>query len=89
MSRKISFRPQAWDDYMHWHTQDDKTVKKINRLLKDLSRHGFSGLGKAEILRHDKVGYKSMHIDKTNRLVYEIADDEVIVVSCRNHYDNK
>lgn len=79
----------AWLDYQYWLTQDKKTVKKINTLLKDLARTGGGGIGKAEFLKGDKHGLSSARIDAKNRLVYRIDGDVVRIVSCRGHYDDK
>lgn len=48
----ISFSPIAWDEYLYWQTQDKKTLKKINQLLRDISRNGFTGTGKPEPLKY-------------------------------------
>jgi toxin YoeB len=89
MSKRISFETRAWVEYQHWQEHDKKIAKKIYDLLEDTSRHAFTGLGKPEQLKHNLAGSWSRRIDKTNRLVYDVTDDAIIVQSCRNHYDNK
>lgn len=78
---------EAWDDYMYWHTQDRKTVNRINRLIKSIDRNTFDGIGKPEPLKYDYQGFWSVRIDQTNRLVYRIENGELYIVSCRYHYD--
>ncbi len=78
---------EAWDDYMYWHTQDKKTVNRINRLIKSIDRNAFEGIGKPEPLKYDYQGFWSVRIDETNRLVYKIEDGELYIVSCRYHYN--
>ncbi len=78
---------EAWDDYMYWHTQDKKTVNRINRLIKSIDRNAFDGIGKPEPLKYDYQGFWSVRIDETNRLVYRIENGELYIVSCRYHYD--
>lgn len=78
---------EAWDDYMYWHTQDKKTVNRINRLIKSIDRNAFDGIGKPEPLKYDYQGFWSVRIDETNRLVYQIKNGELYIVSCRYHYD--
>ncbi len=78
---------EAWDDYMYWHTQDKKTVNRINRLIKSIDRNAFDGIGKPEPLKHNYQGFWSVRIDETNRLVYRIENGELYIVSCRYHYD--
>lgn len=82
----ISFSEKAWEDYIYWQSQDKKTLKRINALLKDTSRSPFEGIGKPEPLKDNLSGYWSRRIDDSNRLVYSISDDVIEVVSCRNHY---
>lgn len=69
--------------------KDKKTIKKINQLLKSIDRDGaLQGIGKPELLRHDKSGLYSRRIDEANRLVYEISDNQIIVKSCKGHYED-
>ncbi len=80
---------EAWDDYQWWVSQDKRTLRRINALLKDIARTGGSGIGKTELLRGDKSGLRSARIDSKNRLVFAIDGDVVRVVSCRGHYEDK
>ncbi|MGX9366255.1 Txe/YoeB family addiction module toxin [Desulfoplanes sp. PS50] len=80
---------EAWDDYQYWQTQDKKTLKRVNRLIKDCLRHPFEGIGKSEPLRENLGGFWSRRIDETNRLVYCVHDEELAIISCRYHYDSR
>ena len=82
-----TWHEKAWDEYVYWQTQDKKTLKRINDVLKDISRHPFSGIGKPEPLSH-KPGYWSRRIDEANRIVYKVNNDQVIIVQCKGHYDD-
>ncbi|MCR4888112.1 MAG: Txe/YoeB family addiction module toxin [Ruminococcus sp.] len=84
----ISFDERAWDEYLYWQTQDKKTLKRINALLKDIQREPFSGIGKPEPLKHHN-NYWSRRIDDTNRIVYTLKDDIIIIFQCKGHYDDK
>ena len=79
----------GWSDYEYWQEQDKKTLKRINSLIKDIKRNGYIGLGKPEPLKHDFQGYWSRRIDDTNRLVYKIEENTLIIVQCRSHYHDK
>jgi len=76
----------AWEDYLYWQTQDKKTLKRINQLLKDIDRNGYEGIGKPEPLKYELQGFWSRRIDDEHRLVYRINDDRIEIVSCRLHY---
>lgn len=77
----------AWDDYLYWQKQDKKTLKRINQLLRDIDRNGYSGIGKPEPLKGDLQGYWSRRIDDVNRIVYRIVGNRIEVLQCRSHYD--
>ena len=77
-----------WRD-PYWQTQDKKTLKRINQLLKDIDSNGYDGIGKPEPLKYDNQGCWSRWIDETNRLVYYIEDDKIIILQCRTHYKDK
>ena len=89
MSEKV-WSDDAWADYLYWQTQDKKTLKRINLLIKDIERNGvLSGIGDPEVLRGSLRGEFSRRINEKDRLVYHIEDGRIYVVSCRGHYDNK
>ena len=76
----------AWQDYIYWQTEDRKTLKKINRLIEDVSKNGNNGIGKPEPLVGELSGFWSRRIDETNRLVYRIDTSNIYILSCRYHY---
>ena len=86
MTRRLSFTPDAWDDYLYWQTQDKKTLKRINQLVRDIIREPFSGIGKPEALRENLTGYWSRRIDDTHRLVYAVEERTILIIACRYHY---
>ena len=87
MASNITFSPDAWADYLYWQTEDKKTLKRINRLLQELQRDGaVMGLGKPELMRHVKG--MSKRIDDKNRLTYTIENGNLVVLSCRGHYED-
>ena len=78
---------KAWDDYLYWQSQDKKTLKRVNQLIKDAERDPFSGIGKPEPLKGDLSGFWSRRIDDTNRLVYRVNGNLLEILSCRGHYE--
>ena len=79
----------AWDDYLYWQTQDKKTLKRINKLLQDIERNGYNGIGKPEPLKHDLIGYWSVQVDDKNRIVFRIKDENLEILQCGSHYRDK
>ena len=82
---KLVWTHKAWQDYLYWQTQDKKTLKKINELVKDIERNGvLKGIGKPEVLKNESA--YSRRIDEKNRLVYRIVDG--FIKQCKNTCDS-
>ncbi|MFO7874806.1 MAG: Txe/YoeB family addiction module toxin [Bacteroidales bacterium] len=77
----------AWEDYVSRQREDRKILRKINDLIKDIQRTPFEGPGKPKPLQFDLSGYWSRRIDLEHRLVYQYQDNEILIYSCRYHYD--
>jgi toxin YoeB len=84
---RIVFSKNSWEDYLSWQTTDKKVLRKINDLIKEIQRTPYEGLGKPEPLKFDLTGYWSRRIDREHRLVYQVGDNEILIYSCRYHYD--
>lgn len=83
----IQWDYDAWEDYLYWQSQDKKNLKRINQLLKDISRNPFEGIGKPEPLKGNLSGLWSRRIDGEHRLVYAVEENKVLIFSCRGHYE--
>jgi len=82
-----SFVDESWEDYTFWQNTDKKILKRINELLKDISRTPYSGLGKPEPLKYKYRGYWSRRINDEHCLIYQIRGDQILIAKCRFHYD--
>ena len=80
---------EAWEDYLYWQTQDKKTLRRINNLIKDIDRNGYQSMGKPEALSGDLSGFWSVRIDKQNRIVFRIRDGVLEIAQCGSHYRDK
>ena len=80
---------RGWNDYLYWQTEDKKTLRKINQLITDIERNGYTGIGKPEPLRNDLSGWWSRQIDDKNRIVYRLKDGNLEISQCKGHYDDK
>lgn len=85
---RILWEDRAWNDYLYWQTQDKKTLKRINTLIKDIERGTFDGLGKPEPLKGTLSGLWSRRVDDCNRIVYYEKAGVIYIISCRGHYDD-
>ena len=83
------WQDDAWDDYLYWQSQDKKTLKRINQLLKDIERNGYQGIGKPEPLIGNLSGFWSRRIDNKNRIVYRITNNKIEIAQCGSHYRDK
>lgn len=84
---KYVFVEESWEDYLYWQKYDKKVLSKINRLINDISRNPYTGIGKPEPLKHKYQGYWSRRITAEHRLIYRVVEDEVHIAKCRFHYD--
>ena len=84
---KYIFVDESWEDYLYWQKTNKKIVKRINDLLKGISRTPFNGIEKPEPLKYKYKGFWSRRIDGEHRLIYQVKDDEILIAKCRFHYD--
>ncbi|MDD2509345.1 Txe/YoeB family addiction module toxin [Aliarcobacter skirrowii] len=82
----ISLTQKCWEDYNNWHEEDKKIFKKIQKLIKEVLRSPFSGIGKPEPLKNNLSGYWSRRITDEHRLVYKVENNQLIIISCKYHY---
>ena len=82
----ICFHKNAFEDYIFYQKNDKQSLDKINKLLKDIKSHPFTGIGKPEALKHNLSGFWSRRISQEHRLVYAIKDNIIYVLQCRYHY---
>jgi toxin YoeB len=84
---KFVFTELSWEDYLYWQKNDKQKLKRINELLRDISRNPYEGIGKPEPLKFNYAGFWSRRIDEEHRLIYRVVNDEVQIAKCRYHYD--
>lgn len=80
---------QAREDREYWKsTNNEKIMKRISKLLEDILKHPFSGIGKPEPLRGNLKGKWSRRITDEHRLIYSVSSGMVYVYvfSMRFHY---
>ncbi len=83
---KLIFSDNAWEDYLYWEKTDKKTLRRINKLIKEIKRNPFEGIGKPEPLKHALSGYWSRRINDEHRLVYKASSDSLYIAQLRYHY---
>ena len=82
----INSTDEAWEDYLSWQQEDRKILKRINRLIEEIKRQPFEGIGKPEPLKYQYAGAWSRRITDEHRLIYMVKEDEIYFLSFRDHY---
>lgn len=83
---KLVFSDEAWEDYLYWQKQDRKMVERINKLIHEVKRDPFSGVGKPEPLKHALSGFWSRRITDEHRMVYRVEGATLQIAQLRYHY---
>ncbi len=83
---KLIFAEEAWEDYLEWQRQDRKMLDRINKLIREIQRHPFEGIGKPEPLKHALAGFWSRRISDEHRIVYKVEGDSLLIAQLRYHY---
>jgi len=83
---KLIFAATAWEDYLYWQQNDKRMIERINKLVKEVLREPFTGIGKPEPLKHALSGYWSRRITDEHRMVYRVDGDALLIAQLRYHY---
>lgn len=83
----IEFTKEADADLDYFKKSGNKQIiEKVKELLKSISNDPYSGIGKPEPLKHNLSGAWSRRINREHRLIYEIEDNVIYVLSLKGHY---
>ncbi len=85
-AKNLEFDQDAIEDLAYWVKQDRKKADKILKLIQEVAKDPFNGVGKREPLKHSLLGCWSRRIDQEHRLVYSVDDQKIRILSCRFHY---
>jgi toxin YoeB len=83
---KLIFSENACEDYLYWQKTDKKILKRINKLIKDIQRYKYEGIGKPEPLKHNLSGFWSRRINTEHRIVYNIENNTILIAQLKYHY---
>lgn len=85
---RLTWLPNGWKDYLFWQETDQKTLARVNELIRDALRNPFTGIGKPEPLKSNLKGWWPRRITKEHRLIYKVEAESLIIMQCRFHYDD-
>lgn len=83
---RLIFADEAWEDYLHWQKHDKKMLDRINKLIAEVQREPFAGVGKPEPLKHALAGFWSRRINDEHRMVYKIEGNALLLAQLRFHH---
>jgi len=84
---EIEYTLQASDDLDFWKKSNNVAMlKKIRNLIESITETPYEGIGKPEPLKYNLTGYWSRRINKEHRIVYEIGELKVTILSLKGHY---
>ena len=83
---KLIFADEAWEDYLYWQKQDRRMVDRINKLIREIQREPFAGIGKPEALKHALSGFWSRRITDEHRMGYRVEGNDLLIAQLRFHY---
>jgi len=84
---RVIFTKNAWEEYLSWQVEDKRMLRKINSLIRAIPQAPHTGIGKPEPLVDDLAGLWSRRIEREHRLVYGITGVDILVYSCRFHFE--
>ena len=82
----LKFSATVWEDYLYWQSYDKKTLKRINEMIKVCLRTPYEGIGKPEPLKGNLSTWWSRRITETDRLVYKMEENTLLIAQLRYHY---
>lgn len=84
---EIEYTYQAIEDLTFWKkTNNVLVLKKIRKLIESISQTPFEGIGKPEPLKYGLSGCWSRRINQEHRIVYEVRDNKIFILSLKEHY---
>ena len=85
-TREAVFQPEFIEDLRYWVENDRKTALRVLKLVEDVLRDPFNGIGKPERLKYLAPGMWSRRITQEHRLVYLVRDQRIDFLQARYHY---
>ena len=88
MGYHLDFTDKAKEDIAHHQKTGNRAVlNKLFTLLEEMEKNPFSGTGKPELLKYKLSGMWSRRINREHRLIYEVNEDIIYILSAKGHYE--
>jgi len=84
---EVEYKKKAQQDREYWKEQGNLAIQdRISKLIEDICKHPFTGIGMPEPLKYELTGLWSRHITKKHRIIYEVLNGRISIISMRGHY---
>lgn len=84
--RDAVFQPEFREDLRWWVEEDRRTAMRAVRIVEEVLRDPFRGIGKPEPLKHLGEGLWSRRLTQEHRIVYMVREDRIDFLQARYHY---
>ena len=85
-NRRAVFANHFLQDMEYWTRTDRKTAIRLLRLIREILKEPFGGIGKPEPLKRELAGLWSRRLTREHRVVYKVSKSEVRFLQARHHY---
>ena len=88
----LNFTDVSLEDLaFHDKVGNQATIKRIDRILKELETTPLVGIGNPHQLSYDYAGLWSRHLNKKDVIIYKVNEIEktILIYSARYHYLDK
>lgn len=84
--REAVFQPEFIEDLQYWVETDRKVCLRAFKIVKEILRDPFQGIGKPEPLKYLGPGVWSRRLSQEHRIVYLVKDTRIDFLQARYHY---
>lgn len=77
------------EDLGYWITSDRRTALRVMRLIEEILKDPFSGIGKPEPMKYDHAGKWSRRITDEDRITYTVTRLAIYFARARHHYGRR
>ncbi len=86
MTREAVFQPEFREDLSYWVKTNRKTALRVLKIVEDVLRDPFEGIGKPEPLKYLGPGVWSRRLTQEHRIAYLVEDKRIDFLQARYHY---
>jgi toxin YoeB len=85
-NRDAVLQPEFREDLEYWIKTDRNTALRALKIVEEIMRNPFQGIGKPEPLRYLASGTWSRRLTLEHRIVYLVRDERIDFLQVKYHY---